>query len=360
MKHIFIIAILLVAHMAFLKAQETAPRPLQFSGYAEVYYLHDFNRPLNNTSPGFIYSHNRNNEISLNLAYVKAAYAKDAVRANMALGIGSYMNANYAAEPGRLQHIYEANVGVKISKKHNLWLDAGVFSSHLGFESAVGKDNLALSRSLFAENSPYFETGAKLSYTSPNERWFASALLLNGWQRMQRVDGNTMPAFGHQLTYKAQGKLTINSSSFIGADQADSVRQMRYFHNLYAQYQVSKTVGITAGFDIGMEQKSKGSDDYNTWYTPVFLFNYVPKEKLSLTVRAEYYRDHYGVIIGGLTSEGINMFGYSLNVDYAIMPNVLWRTEFRNLQNKEVQFLNPSGSFEKQRNTLATALTLSF
>ena len=52
-------------------AQEDQPKnPLTISGYAETYFQYDANNPDNNTRPGFIYSHNRNNEVSLNLGFV--------------------------------------------------------------------------------------------------------------------------------------------------------------------------------------------------------------------------------------------------------------------------------------------------
>jgi len=250
-------ALLNVCGITASAQNDSINKPLTISGYAEVYYTADFNNPKNNNRPGFVYSHNRNNEVNVNLAYIKTAYNTENVRANLALAVGTYMNANYAAEQGVMKNVYEANAGLKISKKHNLWIDAGVFPSHLGFESAVGKDNWTLTRSLFADNSPYFETGAKISYTSESGRWFVSGLVLNGWQRIQRVDGNSTPAFGHQLIFKPNEKLTINSSSFIGNDKPDSIRQMRYFHNLYAVYQINKKFGLTAGFDIGAEQKNK-------------------------------------------------------------------------------------------------------
>ena len=82
---------------------------LTISGYAEIYAANDFGKPDNHNRPGFIYSHNRHNEVNLNLGYLKAAYAALNVRANMALAAGTYVNANYAAEPGVLRNIYEAN-----------------------------------------------------------------------------------------------------------------------------------------------------------------------------------------------------------------------------------------------------------
>lgn len=348
------------ATQLFAQQDTTQNTQLSISGYLEAYYLRDFNNPIGNTRPGFVYSHNRTNEVNINLALLKAAYETTNTRANLALGVGTYMNANYSAEPGVLKNIYEANAGVRISKKYNLWIDAGIFSSHLGFESAIGKDNWTVTRSIFADNSPYFETGAKISYTSASGKLFLSGLVLNGWQRIQRVDGSSLPAFGHQLVYKPTDKWTINSGSFIGSDKADSVRQMRYFHNLYAIYQVNEKLGITFGFDIGAEQKAKGSSTYNVWYTPVLIARYATTERFSLTARGEYYNDKHGVIVSTGTAQGFQTFGYSLNADYAILPNVLWRTELRNLTNKDAIFLDRSNKLLKNSVTAVTALTVSF
>ncbi len=178
-------------------ATPTIISQLKVSGYVETYCAYDFGNPENHTRPGFMYSHNRHNEVNLNLGFVKLAYASKKVRSNLALMTGTYANANLSAEPGVLKNVYEANAGVKISTKKNVWVDAGIFASHIGFESAIGKDCWTVTRSILADNSPYFETGAKISYTSDDEKLFASALILNGWQRIQRIDGNNTPAFGH-------------------------------------------------------------------------------------------------------------------------------------------------------------------
>ncbi|HQW23299.1 MAG TPA: porin, partial [Bacteroidia bacterium] len=270
MKRILTIIIVLNSMMANAQ-KDTTVNPLSFSGYLETYYLYDFGNPADHNRPGFVYSHNRHNEVNINLGYIKAAYEKDNVRANLALMAGTYSNANLAAEPGVLKNIYEGNIGVKVSKKSSLWIDAGIFSSHIGFESAVSKDCWTLTRSILADNSPYYESGVKLSYTSPSEKWFISGLFLNGWQRIQRVDYNNTPAFGTQFTFKPNKKITLNSSSFVGNDKPDSAKQMRYFHNFYGIIKVNDKLAFTAGFDFGAEQISKGSSDYNTWYSPVLI-----------------------------------------------------------------------------------------
>ncbi|SKB77780.1 porin [Dyadobacter psychrophilus] len=339
--------------------------PLTISGYAEAYYNYDFNRPLTNTVPGFLYNFNRAGEVNLNLGFIKANYTTDRVRANLALGAGTYVNANYAAEPGVLKNVFEANIGLKISKNANLWIDAGIMPSHIGFESAIGKDNWALTRSLVAENTPYFESGLKIGFTTKDEKLYISAMYLNGWQRIQRVDGNTTPAFGTQVTYKPVSNVTLNYSTFTGSDKPDSARLMRFHHNFYGVFQLAEKFGVTAGFDYGTEQKVKRSSEHNHWFVPVLIARYSPLPRLSIAARGEYFQDKNGVIIATGTENGFRTFGVSANIDYTVFPGVLWRVEARNLSSKDRIFLKrnqPGGdAISKTDNFfLTTSLSVAF
>ncbi|MEO7176648.1 MAG: porin [Saprospiraceae bacterium] len=358
MKKILLFAILCASISCFAQTDSTQ-NPLRISGYIETYYAYDFGNPSDHNRPGFLYSSNRHNELNLNLGLIKATYQTEKVRGNFGIMAGTYPNANLASEPGVLKNIFEANAGVKISKTKNIWIDAGIFASHIGFESAIGKDCWNLSRSILAENSPYYESGAKISYTSDNGKWFVSGLILNGWQRIQRVNGNNTPAFGHQLTFKPNSRVTLNSSSFVGSDSADSTRQMRYFHNFYGQFQLHEKFGLILGFDIGAQQSSKNNSDYNTWYTPVIIAKYSLTDKLSLAARAEYYNDANGVIIGTGTLNGFKTYGYSLNFDYLIRENVLWRIEGRGFSSKDNIFTLDNKA-STQNYFVTTALAISF
>jgi hypothetical protein len=348
-------AMLLTAHSAF--SQNESDSPLTFSGYLETYYVYNFNLPRDHKQPDFMYSYHRANEVTPNLGFIKAAYSATTVRANLALMAGTYANANLASEP--LKNIFEANAGVKISNTKNLWIDAGIFASHIGFESAIGKDCWSLTRSLLADNSPYYESGAKISYTTDNDKWFLSALILNGWQRIQRVDGNSLPSFGTQITFMPSIAVTINSSSFIGTDKPDYARQMRYFHNLYGVFQLSEKVGVTAGVDIGAEEKSATVSSFNRWYSPVLIVKYSLSNKISFSARAEYYQDEYGVIISTGTPNGFKTTGFSLNADYAFTSNAIWRIEARNLSSKDAIFMRDQQPVHNNA-MLSTSLAISF
>lgn len=331
--------------------------PLVISGYVEAYYGYDFNRPVNNSRPSFIYNFNRHNEFNVNLAYVKAAYATERTRANLALAAGTYMNANYAAEPGVLKNILEANAGYRLGKKQDLWFDIGILPSHIGFESAVGKDNWVLTRSLVAENTPYFESGARLSYSSKNGKWSLAALLLNGWQRITRVEGNSLVSSGTQVTFKPSGKVTLNYSTFIGTDKPDSARLWRYHNNFYGIFELSGKFGLILDFDYGLEQKTRNSGTLNRWYTPVVILRYTPDGQWAVALRGEYVSDENGIIIATGTASGFKTAGGSVNVDYYPLPNVALRLETRYLSSKDAIFAGDRGMKDKNfAMTFSTAI----
>ncbi|HEY1030699.1 MAG TPA: porin [Flavipsychrobacter sp.] len=379
MKKMILTYALVIPVMSTIKAQGTAEEqnntevgvidvqqaeqkvnPITFSGYAEAYYGFDFNQPSNNTRPGFVYSHNRHNEVNINLAFLKGSYVVDRTRAHVALGVGTYMNANYSAEPGVLKNIYEANAGVKISKKADLWIDAGLMSSHIGFESAHTPSCWTLTRSIIADNSPYFESGARLSYTSKNGQWYLAGLVLNGWQRIQRVDGNSTIGGGTQITFKPSGNVTLNYSTFFGNDKPDSVHQTRIFQNVYGIFQVTEKFGIIADLDYGMEQKSKGSSDWNNWLGTALILQYKPTKTTAIAVRGEYYTDEKGVIIATGTPNGFNTSGFSANFDCYILNNVLWRIEGKLFNSEDAIFTDKGGAAANTSPVATTSLSISF
>ena len=110
--------------------------------------------------------------------------------------------------PDVLKNIYEANAGVKIVQEKNLWIDGEFLLLILDLKVPCQKIAGALTRSILADNTPYYESGAKITYTSDNSKWFFSGLVLNGWQHIQRPDGNNTPAFGTQITFTPNDKVT--------------------------------------------------------------------------------------------------------------------------------------------------------
>lgn len=353
MNRLFFLVCLHIISVNVSGQDSTNKNTLSFSGYTEVYYQYDFNKPPNGNRPGFIYSHNRHNKFNLNLGYIKASYTTEKVRANLAIAAGTYINANYTAEPGVLKNIFEANAGVKLSNRKNLWLDAGILPSHIGFESAISKDCWTLTRSILAENSPYFEAGAKITYTSDNGKWLLSGMVLNGWQRITRLGGNSLLSWGTQIQFKPTAKVLLNYSTFIGTDKPDNARLSRFFHNIYGKFNITDKFGVTAGFDIGTEEKSPNSNQRNTWYAPVAIFKYSFDNKWAIAGRVEYHNDKNSVIIFTSTPNGFQTIGYSMNIDYSPVKNVVVRLEGRTLSSKDNIFTK--GTSPVNKNTFVTS-----
>lgn len=307
---------------------------LTVSGFADVFYVYDFNQPQGSSRQPFLFNHNRHNEFNLNLGLVKFGVENPKYRANLALQTGVYVNDNLSAEPGLLKNIFEGNIGISLNKQNNLWLDAGILPSHIGFESALSTENRTLTRSLSAENSPYFLTGAKLTY-SPSDKWELVGLVVNGWQRIQRLEGNSLPSYGTQVNFSPNDNLTLNWSTLIGTDDPDTTRRMRYFNNFYGLFQFTDKLGLIAGFDIGAQQADKGSPEYNIWLTPVLIAHLTLDENWKTAIRAEYYQDETGIIIPTGTVNGFQTLGLSLNLDYSPTPNLVCRVEGRWLSSKD-------------------------
>lgn len=347
------IMVLLVSSFGqILFAQSDPPSRFTFTAYGELYYGYDFSRPDDHERPFFVYNHKRHNEVNANLLLVRGAYTDSLVRASLGLMAGTYAQYNLSAEPNWAQFIYEATIGVKLSRRRNLWLDAGIMPSHLGYESVIGADNWTLTRSLAAEGSPYYETGIRLIHTSRDERWTTSLLLLNGWQHIQRPDGQQGPSGGMQLTFRPNASLTLNYSNFIGSDKPDSIHSTRIFHDLYVVWTPSDRFGMIAGFDLGTE--SVHDQATRVWYTPSVILRYALSAAWIAAFRAEYYADPDGVILGPAAGGGMTLLGLSANVDVHLNPHATVRLEGKTYVSRDEVFAASATS-----NTALTAALIA-
>ena len=328
---------------------------LTFDAFIDIFYSYDFNRPPGSSRTDFFFNHNRHNEFNLNLGLARVTADGGRYRAALGLMAGTYPADNLAAEPPLLKNVFEANVGLRLSTRHPLWLDVGIMPSHIGFESAISTDNLTLTRSIMAENSPYYLTGAKVSYAL-NDQWQFALLIVNGWQLIQRIEGNSLPGFGTQVTYTAPGEqVTLNWSTYVGSEFPDEQRRMRIFNDFYALFRVNDKLEVITGFDIGVEQKAKGSSDYSSWMAPAVLTHYQFNRHWGLGARIEYFSDPDEVIITTGTANGFRTFGFSANLDYQPFEAISCRIEGRFLSSEDAIFQGSGG----QEYNLNTAITTS-
>lgn len=315
MKRLFFVLIILPIS---IYAQDSSKLEIDFKAFADVYYSAQ-EGPV--STDNIAYNHSRKNEFNLNLGIIGVSATHDKYRANLGLMTGTYAQYNLAHEPNELRHIWEANAGLRLAKK--LWLDAGVFSSHMGFESAISSDNITLTRSLVAENSPYYLSGVNISY-EPNDKWSFLFNVSNGWQIIQ--ENNASKAIGTQIQFSPNDKLTLNSSSFVGAEPDRFGRSnLRWFHNFYADLSLGKKFLLIGGFDYGQQEDeftNGGIPNPRAWLGEVLILQYKLNDNWAAAGRQEYYSDPDGVIIGGDILQS-----YSLNIDYNVTKKAMFRLE---------------------------------
>lgn len=349
----------LIAHADISRTFNSVP--FTFSGYVDAYYVDDFADtpfPDRQVTPSGVspdYSHTRKDRVGVNHALLDAKFATGNFRGALGMQAGTYVQKNYAIENSIAQHLYEAQLGFKLAAGTPLWVDAGIFPSHIGLESAISKDNLTPTRSLMAENTPYYETGAKFTW-DPNAHWEYCLCLLQGWQQIGSKNSNK--ALGTQIQFKPVDGIAFNSSTYLGQSPNSRERLRRYFHDFYVTWQATKEWSLAFTTDVGFEERSPRDRSLDGWGAATALAKWQFAPQWAVAGRAEYYRDPHGLTISTGTPRNFVATGGSLNLDYQPNPHVLFRIEVRTLATERAVFVERNGlGSSNSYATVSTALS---
>jgi hypothetical protein len=310
---------------------------VNISGYVDLYYGRSVNLPPTSDRP-YAVSSSRNREISINLAYIDIRYQDEFVRARFTPAVGTYMNANYAAEPGTLKNIFEANAGVRISKKRNIWLDAGIIGSPFTNETAISKDQLLYTRSFAAENAPYYLSGARVSVPF-GKNLTAYGYLINGWQQIDDVNNNL--AIATQIEYRPSNSILINWNTYFGNEGSTAKPDFknRYFTDLYAIFKPNKQVTLTADIYGGIQENKPDTlaTSLLPWWQANAAIQYELNPKLSVAARIEYFEDLNQVILTPLNPavNGFSTYSSSICFNWKINSKAWFRLEGRHYASPE-------------------------
>jgi hypothetical protein len=254
-----VLALTLVAMSA---RADDAATPIAFSGFVDVTYAWNQNKPDNheNFYPGAGTTAKRANEFSLNLASVqwsRATSKEQPTGFTLSLNAGEGTDVVHAGEPGgadKYRYIYQVSAAYRL--RSGVTLEGGVFPSHIGLEGFYSKDNWNYTRSIMGESSPYYQAGIKASYPF-NEHWSARVDVLNGWQLIN--DNNDAKSIGTQLAY-SNDKLTASFNTFYGAELAGDDDSAREFLDFVAVCKVSEALQLGATADFGSQQIPNAAD----------------------------------------------------------------------------------------------------
>lgn len=303
------------------RAETQTPTGPKIGAFLDTFYAWDFSRPSDKRRPAFLYNHSRHNEFSINIALLALSFERADIRMKLGLMAGTYAQDNLALEEPLLRNLFEAQIGVQVDD--GIWVDAGLFPSHIGYEGAISANNPTLTRSLAAENTPYYLAGAKLALAL-SDTLTLNVIVANGWQNIKETTDNDMKGLGTQLTWADAG-LTVNWSSWVSDEAPRTDSAWRIFNNVY--FAVAKddfTFVINA--DLGLQDNA----ELDLWYAFYLIARYRVAEPISLSARLERFEDSTGVIIN-VGGEGLALTGGSLGVDAHLAGGALFRVEGRAL-----------------------------
>lgn len=353
-----------------LRAAADTSVKISFDGFVDGYYAWDFGRPRNfdrSFAGGALFTTQpaRHNEFNVNLAYVAMKLDGARIRGRLALQAGTSVQSNYSGEPTNGQvsgaslarNIQEAFVGVKISP--NVWIDGGIFYSHMGTEGWVSRDNPTYDRSLVADYSPYYQSGVKATWAA-TPKLTAQLDIVNGWQNIS--ENNNGKGAGVRLDYAKSSSTTFSYYNLISQEAGT---KLRVFNGVGAKSTVGRTT-LLGQFDFGRQDQSNGSGGSANWYGFTAILRQQITPAIAINGRVERFDDQHQIIIAtgainGQSNAPLRANGASVGLDWSPQPRLIGRTELRGFQNTAAIFPNGSSSLPSKNNVLAvSSLALTF
>lgn len=350
-------ALMLRAPLLAASAPWDAPLPVKFGGFVDSYYAYDTRRPPARDR-AFTTQPARHDEFNVSLAFVEAVVSGDRVRGRLALQAGNSVQSNYAGEPraGNVsgselaRHIQEAVAGYEVTD--GLWIDGGIFFSHIGLESWISRDNWTYGRSLMGDYSPYYQAGVKASYRF-DQAWSSQLHVLNGWQNIS--ENNDNKALGGQLAWTGESGWSAAYNNFWGQEAGN---QGRFFNDLVVRTPEFGRLQLALSADYGIQRKPAGGN-FSRWYAGTFIGRWKFDERLSAAARVERYVDQDQVIVNTGGQGAFRTTGASVNLDKLLHRRLLWRLEARHFW-CENSVYPTRGGFAKRDGVVATSLALTF
>ncbi len=292
---IFSFAFLLLASSAHPQDPEW-----RYGGFVDLGYLFDFNHPPNHLFRNRGTTSNVN-ELDLNMAgaYIK----KDASElsrwgtelaiqgANDSKAFGFSATAPNLAGSAVLRHFGAANVSYLAPAGSGLKLQAGIFSSLIGYDSLYAKDNFTYTRPWGADYTPYLMMGMNGSY-SFNKKTTGTVFVLNGYWHL--ADANNVPSIGGQFAYKPTERVTWKQTVLYGPHQSNiSVQFWRLLSDSWIE---RKGERVTAAFEyqIGSEAVDVSGNPRALWISVQGPIHWNVAGPWSVTVRPEFALDRNG------------------------------------------------------------------
>jgi hypothetical protein len=398
MKRVIVVAAIVLCGLSWARAwgeagEEAKPtepekkgwfKDVKFSGFADFYYEHNFNRPpdvdrarnrprrrppefadpvgVENALRNFDFKHS---EVALNLAELVIEKPAQSLGFRIDLNVGRTTDWVHNGEPGGrdwrlLQQIF---LTYNTKNKYGDKIDFGKFVTHHGAEVIESKDNLNTSRSfLFAWAIPYYHTGLRYwHYMNKDQSNYLCFHVYQGWNNV--LDNNGGKSFGVMYGFKPSAKVSVVENVTIGKEPVDNpirptINGNRFLSDTIITYNASDKTTYVLNVDYGRQSNTNTTLGVSsaTWYGAAGYVKHALNDKQAWVIRIEYFRDKNGFSTG--TAQSLR----EVTLTYEIKQNkhLLWRIEGRYDHSSNSVFLNRGGATKKSQTTLLVGAVTMF
>src|SRR6266705_3103304 len=221
-----------------------------YGGFNDAAYLLDFNHPANDLfrNRGTAY---KVDEPILNMGtvYLRKT-ASESSRWGLELTLQGGQDSRifgFSATapnlPGSewLRHLGPTDVSYLAPVGKGLTVQAGIFSSLIGYDSLYAKDNFNYTRPWGADFTPYLMMGVNASYPF-TDRATGTFFVVNGYWHL--ANANNVPSSGGQLAYKASPRVTVKETVLWGPHQSNaSLRFWRFLSDSIVERRGDRVIG---------------------------------------------------------------------------------------------------------------------
>ena len=299
------------------------PDPVWFYGaFVDSAYLLDFNHPANDLfrSRGTTY------KLGYPLINMAGAYIRKTPSESSRWGMELTTQAGQDSRvfgfsatapnlPGYegLRHLGPTDVSYLEPVGKGLTIQAGIFSSFIGYDSLYAKDNFNYTRPWGADFTPYLMTGVNASYPFTT-KLTGTVFLINGYWHL--ADANHVPSWGGQVAYKITDHTTLKETVLGGPHQSDT--DSEFWRFLWDSILEWKTDRLTTAFEyhVGSEKVAVPDEPRALWMSAQLPFHYVISKRWSATVRPEVYWDRDGRLTGAQQTVKANATTLEYRVSY--------------------------------------------
>jgi len=347
------------------KAEEPWYKQIDVSGFVDVYYSYNFNRPLSMTN-GLRNFDFDENQFKLSLAELVIQKAPSPVGFRIDLDYGPTTDFVHSVEPNNtnipgttgletFKNIQQAYVSWTAPIGKGLTIDFGKFVTHMGSEVIESKDNWNYSRSfLFSWAIPYYHAGVRASYPV-SDKLTVNDYLYNGWNNV--TDTNNAKTFGYSIVLNPMAGLTI-VQNWIGGAEGTSGANWRHVWDTIVTYAPTDKLAFMLDYDYGTEKSNTGVLDPR-WTGIAGYVRFAPNDWLAFIPRVEWYRDNGGFTTGAVSglAPGASQTLYEVTWtnEFKIHKNLLTRVELRrDMSDGNNAFQAHDGTLSKNHQETAT------